>query len=102
MEEAYGLSPYQCQFESDLGYKPSYQNWHMDTAKDRGSVGSIPTEGILPDQPNLAEAMVSEIIQYQFESDIGYAGVLQRAEGIGLNPIQCEFESHRLYYTIKG
>lgn len=36
-----------------------------------------------------------------FESHSGYAGVSQLAEEIGSNPIECGFESHRLYLEDK-
>ena len=43
------------------------------------------------------EAMVPEAIQYQFESDIGYAGVTQQEEVTVSKSVKCEFKSHHLY-----
>ena len=41
--------------------------------------------------------MVPEAIQYQFESDIGYAGVTQQEEVTVSKSVKCEFKSHHLY-----
>ena len=42
------------------------------------------------------EAVVPEAIQYQFESDIGYAGVTQLEEVTVSKSVKCEFKSHHL------
>lgn len=53
--------------------------------------------GVLDPISPMEEVMASETIKYQFESDIGYAGVPQQEEGIVSKAKQYEFKSHHLY-----
>ncbi len=97
-EEARDLSSRKYRFESVMGYHAPVAEWNTQQAKNLWLCMRVRiSPGVLGPISPTVEAMASETIKYQFESDIGYAGVPQLEEGIVSKAKKYEFKSHHLY-----